>query len=130
MLLLRILVLLLAMVAAIILAVAANVWWVTLLAVLLLVAVTIAAVISINHMTSAPEWLGGSDEALLEREHLVERETGLPSRSRWRPSRSGYVHQAGGLLAVPDGWRGPAGAHRVLLVNSVPVAAERLRAAV
>jgi hypothetical protein len=34
-----------------------------------------------------------------------------------------------GLVAVPEGWRGADGAHRILLVTTVPAAPEQLRAA-
>jgi hypothetical protein len=72
--------LMLIVVAAAVVAVLANVWWLSAFSVLVPVAMTVAAVLLTLHYTGSPEWLGGEEEAQLERADLVERETG----ARWR----------------------------------------------
>lgn len=132
MLLIRFAVLVLAVVAVAVVAAVANVWWLGVLAVIVLVALTIAAVLLVLHYTGMPEWLGPGDEAQLESAGLVEAETGLPKRTRFSGRRArSYAAEVSrrGLVAVPDGWRGPDGAHRVLLVATAPVSAEALRRA-
>jgi hypothetical protein len=129
--LLRFAALVLAVVAAAVVAFLVNVWWVTVLAVLVLCALTAVAVLLVLHYTGAPDWLGPSDEAQLEDAGLVEAETGLPSRARWHELQA--AHDAdqvsrSGLVTVPRAWQGPQGAYRVLLVTTVPVSADALRA--
>ena len=132
MLLVRFLLLVLTVVAVAVIAVIADVWWLSLLAVIVLIAMTAAAVVLVQHYTSAPGWLGAGDEEQLERANLVEPETGLPKRRRWNERRAAeYADEVArrGLVAVPDGWRGPDGAHRILLVTTTPMSADQLRTA-
>lgn len=132
MLLVRFVSFVLLVVAAVVVAAVANVWWVGVIAVIVLVGLTVATVLLVFHYTGAPDWLGPSEEAELEGEGLVEQETGLPTRRRWnqRQARQ-YAEEVArrGLVAVPGGWRGPDGAHRVLLVTTEPISARQLRAA-
>jgi hypothetical protein len=93
---------------------------------------TVAAVLVVLHYTGAPDWLGGSEEEQLESAGLVELESGLPTRRRWNERQArAYAEEVArrGLVAVPEGWRGPEGARRILLVTTVPVSAEQLRRA-
>jgi hypothetical protein len=132
MLLIRFLLLVLTVVAVAVVAVVVNAWWLEALAVLVLIALTIAAVLLTLHYAGTPEWLGAEDEAELESAELVEPETGLPTRRRWNERDAGrYAEEVArrGLVAVPEGWRGPEGAHRILLVTSAPVSPEQLRQA-
>lgn len=132
MLLIRFLGLILIVVAAAVIAVLADVWWLSVIAVLVLIAMTGAAVLLLLHYTGTPAWLGPGEEAQLERAGLVEPETGMPKRRRWNERRAReYAEEVArrGLVAVPEGWRGPDGAHRILLVTTVPAAPEQLRAA-
>jgi hypothetical protein len=130
MLLIRFGVLALTVVAAAVVAVLADVWWLHALAVILLVLLTAATVLVFIHYAGAPDWLGPSEEAVLEEGSLVEPESGLPKRRRFSDRRAAeYADEIArrGLVAVPDGWRGPDGAHRVLLVATAPVAPDALR---
>jgi hypothetical protein len=132
MLLIRFALLVLTVVAAAVVAVLADVWWLSVLAVLVLVALTVAAVLLTLHYLGTPAWLGPEEEAELERAELVEPETGLPKRRRWNERVAGsYAEEVArrGLVAVPEGWRGPDGAHRVLLVATTAVPPEQLREA-
>jgi hypothetical protein len=132
MLIVRFLLLVAAVVAAIIAIAVTGAWWMMALAAVVLLGATAALVIVLMHYTSAAEWLGPSEEAQLQDAGLVERDTGLPKRQRWRARRAReYAAEVSrhGMLAVPDGWRGPDGAHRVLLVAMTPVSAEQLRPA-
>lgn len=132
MLLVRFTLLVLTVVGVAVVAVLADVWWLSLLAVVILVAMTAGAVLLVLHYTGAPEWLGPDEEAVLERGELVEPETGLPKRGRWneRVARAYATEVARrGLVAVPEGWRGPNGAHRVLLVATAAASPEQLRQA-
>jgi hypothetical protein len=131
-LLIRFALLMLTVVAVAVVAVLADVWWLGVLAVLVLVALTIASVFLVLHYTGAPEWLGPGEEAQLESARLVEPETGLPTRRRWNErSAREYAEEVArrGLVAVPEGWRGPEAAHRILLVATAPVSADQLRRA-
>jgi hypothetical protein len=130
MLLIRFAVLVLAVVAAAVIAVLADVWWLSVLAVIVLFVLTIVAVLLVLHYAGAPEWLGAEEESELEDAGLVEPESGLPTRRRWNERRAReYAEEVArrGLVAVPEGWRGPEGAHRVLLVTTVPVTPDQLR---
>jgi hypothetical protein len=132
MLLIRFALLMLTVVAAAVVAVLADVWWLHVLAVLLLIALTAAAVVLTLHYVGAPDWLGPEEEEELQDAGLVEPETGLPTRRRWnRRTAARYAEQVarGGLVAVPEGWRGPEGAHPILLVTTAPVTPEQLREA-
>ena len=124
MLLVRFLVLVLAVVALIVLVALADAVWLAVLA--------IALGYFMAHYTGAPGWQGPSEEAQLQEAGLVEPDTGLPKRRRWNEARAAeYADEVArrGLVAVPEGWRGPEGARRVLLVTTTPVSAEQLRAA-
>jgi hypothetical protein len=132
MLLIRFLALILIVVAAAVIAVLADVLWLSIIAVLVLIAMTGAAVLLLLHYAGTPDWLGPGEEAKLEQAGLVEPETGLPKRRRWNERRAReYAEEVArrGLVAVPEGWRGPEGAHRILLVTTVPAPPEQLRAA-
>lgn len=132
MLLVRLALLVAAVVAAAIWLASADEWWVLVLAAVVHFLATVAAVVSVLHYTSAGEWLGPSEEAQLEEAGLVETDTGFPKRGRWNAGRAReYADEVArrGLVAVPEGWRGPEGAHRVLLVATRAVAAEELRRA-
>jgi hypothetical protein len=132
MLLFRFLLLAAAVVAAIMLVAAAGEWWMLALAAVVLVVATVALFTHAMRYTSASEWQGPSEEARLQEAGLVERDTGLPKRRRWQARRARkYATELSrrGLVAVPDGWRGPDGAHRVLLVAMTPMSAEELRRA-
>jgi hypothetical protein len=124
--------LVLVVVAAVVVAALVNSWWVTVLAAAVLIAATVAGVLVILHYVSAPGWGGPSEEAELDDAGLVEAETGLPKRQRWneRTARQ-YAAQVAqrGLVAVPDGWRGPSGSHQVLLLTTLVVSPEQLRKA-
>jgi hypothetical protein len=129
MLLFRFLLLVATVVAAIVLVAVGGEWWLVVLAAAVLLAATTALFGHLMHYTSAAGWLGPSEEAQLQEAGLVERDTGLPKRLRWRAHRARqYATQLSdrGLVAVPDGWRGPDGAHRVLLVAMTPVSADEL----
>jgi len=131
-LLIRFLLLVLTVVAVAVVAVVADVWWLGLIAIVVLIALTIASVLLALHYMGAPDWLGPREQAKLEDERLVEAETGLPTRRRWNMRQaSAYAREVaqGGLVAVPGGWRGPDGAHRVLLVTTGAISSEQLRAA-
>ena len=83
------------------------------------------------HYARTPDWLGPEEEEL-EAAGLVEPETGLPTGRRWNERTAArYAEEVArrGLIAVPEGWRGPEGAHRVLLVTTAPVTPEQLRQA-
>lgn len=128
--LIRFMGLVLVVVAAVVVAALVNTWWVTVIAALVLVGATIAGVLVLLHYVGSPGWLGPSEEAELEDAGLVEAETGLPKRSRWNETTAReYASQVArrGLVAVPDGWRGPDGAHHVLLLTSLAVSPEQLR---
>jgi hypothetical protein len=130
MLIVRFLMLAAAVVAAIILVAVAGDWWLVALAAAVLLAATAALFRHLMHYTSAADWLGPSEEAQLQDAGLVESDTGLPKRRRWRARRAqAYAAEVSrrGLVAVPDAWRGPDGAHRVLLVATTPVSADELR---
>lgn len=132
MLLVRFLVTLLLMVAAAVFAIVADAWWLVAIALLLLIAATISVVLTVLRYTGGDEWLGPEEEAELTTEHLVEHESGLPIRHRWNDRRTReYAEEVArrGVVAVPDGWRGPDGAHRILLVATEPITAEQLRTA-
>jgi hypothetical protein len=132
MLIIRFLLLTAAVVAAIIVVALAGEWWLLAVAAAVLLAATAALFTHLMHYTSAAEWLGPSEEAQLQEAGLVESDTGLPKRQRWHAHRArDYAAEVSrrGLVAVPDGWRGPDGAHRVLLVAMTPVSAEELRRA-
>ena len=132
MLLLRFLLLVATVVAAIVLVAVAGEGWMLALAAAVLVLATVALFMHVMHYLSASGWLGPDEEAQLQEAGLVERDTGLPKRLRWRAHRARlYAAERSdrGLVAVPDGWRGPDGAHRVLLVATTPVSAEELRRA-
>jgi hypothetical protein len=131
-LLIRLTLLTAAVVAAVVFVVLVDSWWAVALAAVVLVLATAAAVLWVLHYTSAGDWLAPSDEAQLQDAGLVDSDTGLPKRRRWSALRAGeYAEEVArrGLVAVPEGWRGPDGAHRVLLIATVPVAAEDLRRA-
>jgi hypothetical protein len=130
MLILRFLVLVLAVVAVAVVAAVTNVWWLGVIAVVVLVVLTAACVLLLVHYLGAPEWLGGSEEAQLETAGLVERESGLPIRRRWNERQArAYAEEVArrGLVAVPDGWQGPEGTHRVLLIATSPISPALLR---
>jgi hypothetical protein len=130
MLLIRFAALMLTVVAAAVVAVLANVWWLSALAVLLLIALTGAAVLLTLHYAGTPDWLGPEEEEELEDADLVEEETGLPKRRRWNERTAArYAEEVArrGLVAVPEGWRGPEGAHQILLVTTAVVTPEQLR---
>jgi hypothetical protein len=132
MLIFRFLLLVAAVVAAIILVAVAGEWWMLALAAVVLVAATVALFTHVMHYASAAEWLGPGEEAQLQEAELVESDTGLPKRRRWHARRAReYAQEVSrrGLVAVPDGWRGPDGAHRVLLLAMAPVSADELRRA-
>lgn len=117
---------------AIVLVAVAGEWWLVVLAAIVLLAATAALFSHMMHYTSAAEWLGPSEEAQLQDAGLVESDTGLPTRRRWDARQAqAYAAEVSrrGLIAVPDGWRGPDGAHRVLLVAMTPVSADELRRA-
>jgi hypothetical protein len=123
-LLIRFALLVLAVVAAAVVAFVADAAWLLALALVLLVALTAGTVLLVVHYTGSPEWLGGEDQAELDRAGLVESESGLPKRRRYSERRAEeYAAEVSrrGLVAVPDGWRGPDGAHRVLLIATAPV---------
>jgi hypothetical protein len=130
MLLLRILLLVLVVVAAVVVAALADSGLLAALAVVVAIAATAATTLLMLHYLGAPSWLGAGPQDELERASLVEEETGLPTRRRWneRQARE-YADEVArrGLVAVPDGWRGPDGAHRILLVATTPVDADTLR---
>jgi hypothetical protein len=129
MLIVRFLSLVAAVVAAIVVVAVAGEWWLLALAAVALLIATAALFIDMRHYTSAAEWLGPSEEAQLQEAGLVESDTGLPKRRRWHAPRAReYAAEVSGrgLLAVPHGWRGPKGAHRVLLVAMAPVSADEL----
>jgi hypothetical protein len=131
-LLIRFAVLMLTVVAAAVVAVLADVWWLHVLAVLLLIALTAAAVLLTLHYAGTPDWLGPEEEQELQDAGLVEPETGLPTRRRWNERTAArYAEEVArrGLVAVPDGWRGPEGAHQILLVTTALVTPEQLRRA-
>lgn len=131
MLLVRFLVTLLLMVAFAVLAVVADAWWLVVIALVALIAGTTSIVLTLLRYTGGTEWLGPDEEAELATEHLVQPETGLPVRRRWNDHQDReYAEEVArrGVVAVPDGWRGPDGAHRILLVATEPVAADQLRA--
>jgi hypothetical protein len=128
-LLIRFALLVLAVVAAAVVAFVADAAWLLALALVLLVALTAGTVLLVVHYTGSPEWLGGEDQAELDRAGLVESESGLPKRRRYSERRAEeYAAEVSrrGLVAVPDGWRGPDGAHRVLLIATAPVAPDVL----
>jgi hypothetical protein len=130
MLLVRFTILVLATVAAAVVAFAVDAVWALALAILVLLALLFEVVILIFHYTSASGVESPDDETMLEDRGLVERDTGLPTRRRWNePQAREYADEVArrGVVAVPDGWRGPDGAHRVLLVTTGTVAPERLR---
>jgi hypothetical protein len=132
MLLVRFALLMLAVVVAAVVAVLADVWWLSVLAVIVLLVMTAASVAIVLRYTGMPGWLGPSEQAQLEDERLVDQETGLPTRRRWNEAQAReYAEEVArrGLVAVPEGWRGPHGAHRVLLVATAPVSSQQLRAA-
>lgn len=132
MLLVRFVLTLLLMVAVAVFAVVVDAWWLVAIALLVLIAVTISVVLMLLRYTSSSEWLGADEEAELATEHLVEHETGLPVRHHWhdRQSREQAADVARhGVVPVPDDWRGPDGAFRVLLVPTEPISAEQLQAA-
>jgi hypothetical protein len=130
MLLIRFGLLVLAVVAAAVVAFVADVWWLLALALILLIVLTAATVTLVMRYTGTSEWLGADEEADLAAADLVESERGLPKRGRFSARRAAaYAEEVSrrGLVAVPDGWRGPEGAHRVLLVATAPVSAEQLK---
>jgi hypothetical protein len=130
--LIRIIGLIAVVVAAVVVSALVAVWWVTLIAAAVLIAATVATVLLILHYTSAPDWLGPSEEAELQDAGLVEPETGLPKRRRWNEQAAReYAAQVSrrGVVAVPDGWRGPRGSHHVLLLTTVPLSVQQLRTA-
>jgi len=132
MLLVRFMLLIAAVCAAIVLVAAADEWWAVVVAAVVLLVCLFEAVLVVMHYTGRGEWLGPSEQAQLEDADLVESDTGLPKRERWDASRAaGYAEEIArrGLVAVPEGWRGPDGAYRVLLVATVPVSAAQLREA-
>lgn len=132
MLLIRFLGLILLVVAGAVIAVVSDVWWLQVVSLLVLIAATCAAVVVLQHYTGSAGWLGPGEEAQLERAGLVEPETGLPKRRRWNERRArAYADEVArrGLVAVPEGWRGPDGAYRVLLLTTTAVSPEQLRAA-
>jgi hypothetical protein len=129
MLIIRFLMLIATVVAAVIVVTVAGEWWALALAAVVLLVATAALFRLMLRYTSAAEWLGPSEEAQLQDADLVERDTGLPKRLRWHARRAReYAAEVSnrGLVAVPDGWRGPEGAHRVLLVAMSPVSADDL----
>ena len=132
MLLLRIMLAVLVVVAAVVVAALADSALLGVLAILVALAATVATTLLMVHYLGAPSWLGPSEEAELEEAKLVEEETGLPTRRRWneRQARE-YAEEVArrGLVAVPEGWRGPDGARRVLLVATTPVEPDALRRA-
>lgn len=131
MLILRFLLLVLAVVAVAVVAAVADTLWLAIVAVVVLIALTTGAVLLTLHYLGAPDWLGAGEEAELEQAGLVEAESGLPTRRRWNERQArAYAEEVArrGLVAVPEGWRGPAGAHPVLLVTTTPIAAPVLRA--
>jgi hypothetical protein len=132
MLILRFLLLVATVVAAIIAVAVAGEWWMLALAAVVLVVATVALFMYVMHYASASEWLGPGEEAQLQEAGLVESDTGLPKRRRWHARRA-RKHAAElsrrGLVAVPESWRGPDGAHRVLLLAMAPVSADELRRA-
>jgi hypothetical protein len=130
MLLIRFAVAVLLVAGAAVLALVADAWWLVLVAILLVIGFTLLTVAAVFRYAGVPEWLGAEDEAELEEAHLVEPETGLPKQERFSSRRAAaYAEEVArrGLVAVPDGWRGPEGAHRVLLVATAPVTARQLR---
>jgi hypothetical protein len=132
MLLLRLMALTFIVIAAALVAFALDAAWAVVLAVLILLAALVELFLVMAHYTSASHQEPPSDQIILEEQDLVERETGLPTRRRWNePQAREYADEVArrGLVAVPDGWRGPEGAHRVLLVTTGTLAPQRLRQA-
>jgi len=132
MLLLRLMALTFIVIAAALVAFALDAAWAVVLAVLILFAALVELFLVMAHYTSASDQEPPSDQIILEEQDLVERETGLPTRRRWNePQAREYADEVArrGLVAVPDGWRGPEGAHRVLLVTTGTLAPQRLRQA-
>jgi hypothetical protein len=132
MLLIRFGLLVLAVVAAAVIAILADVWWLAVLAVVLLIVLTAATVMLVLHYAGMPEWLGAEEEAELAEAGLVESESGLPKRRRFSRARAEeYAQEVSrrGLVAVPEGWRGPEGAHRVLVIATAPFSLETLTGA-
>lgn len=130
MLILRFLALVLAVVAAAVVAGVTDSVWLTVVALVLLVALSAGAVLLVLHYLGSPDWLGGSEETQLADARLVEAESGLPTRRRWNERQArAYAEEVArrGLVAVPEGWRGPDGAFRVLLVATAPVSAAIVR---
>jgi hypothetical protein len=131
-LLVRLMVLVAVVVGAVIWLAAADSWWVLVLAALVHLVATVVLVTQLLHYTSAGEWLGPSEEAQLEEAGLVEADTGFPKRQRWNSRQAQeYADEVArrGLVAVPEGWRGPDGAHRVLLLATTVVSPDELRRA-
>lgn len=130
MLLVRFVLLIAAVCAAVVLVATADEWWAFALAVVVLLVCLTEAMRLVLHYTGRAEWLGPSEEVQLQDANLVEYDTGQPKRDRWDASRAaGYADEVArrGLVAVPEGWRGPEGAHRILLLATVPVSASQLR---
>ncbi|MGE4429064.1 MAG: hypothetical protein AB7G37_21640 [Solirubrobacteraceae bacterium] len=128
MLLLRFTALLLFMVVVAVVSAVADQAWVTALALLVLIVATLLLVRTIFRYSGASDWLGASEEVDLQRKGLVEAETGLPLQRHWHPNPGG-APATPGTVEVPAAWRGPDGAHRILLVGTDPVTPAQLRAA-
>lgn len=129
MLLVRFVTALLLAVAVVVAAAVINIGWLIVIALAVLIATTIAVVLMVLRYTSTSEWLGPDQEAELATAHLVHPETGLPVHHRWnaRQTREQADDVARhGVVDVPDDWRGPDGAFRVLLVATDPVSADQL----
>ncbi|MCK9247829.1 MAG: hypothetical protein M0P31_02480 [Solirubrobacteraceae bacterium] len=122
-LLVRFTALLLGAVAVAVTAAVTEAGWVLVVALLALVVATLLLVRTIFHYAAASDWEGPEAEAELQLHGLVEHETGLPLREDWRPHRTTEV---AGEVPVPAAWRGPEGDHRVLLVATEAVPADRL----
>lgn len=131
MILTRFITLVLVVVAAIAVAAVTGSWWIMVLALVVLVAALTVAVLLSMHYISATEWLGAAEEARLQDADLVEFETGLPSRGRFRERCARrYADQVArrGVTSAFEPLRGSGGAEQVLLLTTVALTPAQLRA--
>lgn len=101
-----------------------DVWWLDAIALAVLVVTILYVVWMVMRYASSDEWLGPEAEAELARDGLVEHESGLPAHPHRRDRQAQPSSPD-----VPDAWRGPSAAHRVLLVATDPVSPAELRSA-